>query len=775
MNSIDQNSSTNNKQRSFRRTRNLELYSVVIFSPDLASLVEFQVKLEKIVDYITIFDNQDDATNYIEQNDSDLIIFIASIELCEAVIKYTYDLQQVYQIYIYNPTNAISQWTNNYKKIKAVLCNSDALLETLHETFNARSNDGESFLKFDRSTYIVWYLRFIHLLININKENNDRQPLIDYLKSYYANSPILEHVQKFEREYSPLAAIDWYTRDSFVYRILNKAFRSFNFEILFLFRFFIADLYQQLSSLDADKNISAHAVYYRGQLMHKSEIETLKKDQHICSASFLSTTCNRDIALNFFTCVSTPCSSTNDPQSVLFIIHPTEFNYKQLIFADISELSNFGNAEQEVLFAVGSYFRIDQISFDEDINLWTIELVEQYIEEKLVDLKRPFYIDIIAVGFYLLVQDDDFQCVKNYYEILLKESNSLLWIVSCYVGLGLIEYYKKNYFIALEKFDDAMKIIEEEKLEKTCEMIGNIYCILANVYREMTDYDMALYFYKEALKTDKINYLIDKKHSFWDMYIYKPKLNSFVKDDKYFFYCDRILLNMVVLYKTTEQWTLAMETYEKIWTNSHERDQTGEVEVFVKILGHTENNSNAHHLTDKNRKFLGGKTISRFLDKHQKHNVLYAYAELADHHLKYNSLDHAFLYYQEVLQCELKIDSHLILRCLYGIGNIYEMRKEYSSAIEWLKKGIDYSIKDTSDIGMGLIDIYKKSLSIFNEKLNDTYSSIIYMTEIINNLIGNTDSIEKRNDLIAKVYKTTIQFYHYHDKTQIESICNHIQ
>ncbi|CAF1112665.1 unnamed protein product [Rotaria sordida] len=125
--------------------------------------------------------------------------------------------------------------------------------------------------------YTVWYLRFIHLLININKENDDRQPLIDYLKSYYVNSSILEQVRKFEHEYSSLAAIDWYTKDSFVYRILNKAFRSFNFEILFLFRFFIADLYQQLSSLDADKNIPAHAVYYYGQLMHKSETETLKK------------------------------------------------------------------------------------------------------------------------------------------------------------------------------------------------------------------------------------------------------------------------------------------------------------------------------------------------------------------------------------------------------------------------------------------------------------------------------------------------------------------
>jgi tetratricopeptide (TPR) repeat protein len=656
-----------------------------------------------------------------------------------------------------------------------VVCNSDALLDKLYETFNGRVNDGESFLKFDHSTYTVWYLRFIHLLINISKENDDRQPLIDYLKSYYANSPKqFEDVRKFEFEYSPLAAIDWYTKDSFVYRTLNKAFRLFNFEILFLFRFFIADLCQQLSSLRVEKNISVDTVYYRGQIMYRSEIETLERNQHICSTSFLSTTRSRDIALKYFTNAFNPRRSTRDPESVLFVIHPAEFNYERLIFADISEFSNFGNAEQEVLFAVGSYFRIDRISFDEDNDLWTIQIIEQYVEEKLDDLKRPFYIDIISIGFYLLVEDDDFQCVQSYYEILSQKSNSPLWIISCHVGIGLIEYYKKNYLIALEKFKDAMKIIDEENLGKTCEIIANIYCVVANVYREMADYDKALDFYKKALKTNKTNYFIAKKHSFWDMYIYKSKLNPFVKNDKYFYYCDRIFLNMMVLYKITEQWTLAMDIYEKIWNNYYERNWTGEVEVFVKILGHTGNNGNLRNLIDENRKFLGGKTISRFVDKHQKHNVLYAYAKLADHYSKFDSLDYAFLYYQEVLQLETKIEPYLTVRCLYGIAKVYEMSEDYSSAINWLKQAVVFSINGTSEIGWGLIDVYKKCLIIFNEKLKDTSTSIGYMKEIINNLVENTDDINSRNDLIVEIYKTAIQFYQHNDKTKIESICDHI-
>jgi hypothetical protein len=117
MNSIDQDLSINSKQQPLRRTRNLEIYSVVIFSQDLASLIDFQTQLKKIIDYIIILDTPDDVKNYIKQNDSDFVILIASIELCETVIKCIYDSKQLYQIYVYNPTNARSQWTNDYKKV----------------------------------------------------------------------------------------------------------------------------------------------------------------------------------------------------------------------------------------------------------------------------------------------------------------------------------------------------------------------------------------------------------------------------------------------------------------------------------------------------------------------------------------------------------------------------------------------------------------------------------------------------------------------------------
>ena len=107
----------NINQQSFRRVKNLEIYSVAILSRDLDASHKFQIELKKLIDYITIFDTQDDVKNYIIQNEHDRIILLVSLELGESVIKYTHDLQQLYQIYVYNPANDLSQWTNGYKKV----------------------------------------------------------------------------------------------------------------------------------------------------------------------------------------------------------------------------------------------------------------------------------------------------------------------------------------------------------------------------------------------------------------------------------------------------------------------------------------------------------------------------------------------------------------------------------------------------------------------------------------------------------------------------------
>jgi hypothetical protein len=648
-----------------------------------------------------------------------------------------------------------------------VSTNSDALFEVLQTKFNARRKNEESFLKFDRYTTVIWYIQFIQLIINLNKENEDRQSLNDYLKDYYANNRFdLEKVLEFERVYSPSTAIDWYTRDSFVYRILNKAFRLFDIKILILFRFFIHDLYQQLNKLYDKKNTPREVRCYRGQIMHKNEIEALEKDQRVCSTSFLSTTCNREMALKIFAGAFDPRQSNDDLQLVLFNIRPFHFNYNRSILADITGLSHFSDAEQEILFAVGTCFRIDRIYFDDEIAVWIIDLEEDYVENKINDSNRSCHVDIITIGFYLLVQHDNFQSVQIYYEILLNQANnSPLWILSCHVGLSLIQYYKRNYQTALDELWNVINIIGEQNLWKTCQIIGNIYCILANVYRDMDDCDMALNFYMEAQKTKTMTYFIKEKHQFWEMFIYKDKLNPFIKEDKYFYYCDRLNLNMMLLYKRSQQWHLARDTFQKVLDEDLKYKLDGKTNMFIKILQY---NDNGKDLINKNREF------SKFLDEHHKEYVLYAYEELGRHYLNHIDPDYAYLFYQEILQGEITRDSLLNYQCFEGIGRVYEMKQEYIEAINWFKKAMDISIQNISSIDSGSIRTYKKILLIFNEKLDDPLLLIVYMKQIINNLIKIIDNVDNRNDLIATIYKITIQFYHFHDKTKIELICDYI-
>ena len=517
-----------------RRKRNLELYSIALFSPSLQSINDFRSQLRDRIDYIVICHSEDDVKQYVHQNPDDSIVLIVSIEFAETLITQIHDLKQLHQIYVYHSTNAISQWTRSFRKMRLVK-NAEDLLTALDANVKTKEKNGESFLKFFRLTTEIWYPTFIHLLLKLNRKNNDRQPFIDYLKGYYANnSTTLRDVFQFEREYSSTNAIQWYAKGSFVYSLLNKAFRSCDYEVLILFRFFIADLYDQLSSLHQNQTIPTDMIYYRGQCIRKEEIESLVKEQLICCTSFFSTTRNEKLASEFFTGASVVSRSPHDDPSVLFIIRSSSFHYKRLIFADISSLSEF--SEQEVLFAVGSYFQIGGKWFEPSNNLWTVELEEMYNKLNEAALNQPFYIDLITIGFYLMVKDDDFRSVETFYQTLLKQDNSPLWILSCHVGLGLIECFKENYTIALEELWKAIEII---RVEEHCPILGNIYCILANVYREMTDDDMALTFYIEAKQHNSMKYFFEKtNYCFWEMFLYDDKFNSFVRNDFFFHYCD---------------------------------------------------------------------------------------------------------------------------------------------------------------------------------------------------------------------------------------------
>jgi sugar lactone lactonase YvrE len=189
--------------------------------------------------------------------------------------------------------------------------------------------------------------------------------IADCKTEYQGNDSELNKIRQFQEKYSSNEALWWYTRESFYYKTLNKALRSQNIHMIFLYRSFITDIYRQLKENPCDTPLRV----YRSQLMTKDELKELKRliGQFISVNSFLSTSKDRSTALF----LAGDATVQTDMERVLFEIDADPIMASSQPFADISILSEFD--ESEVLFMVGSIFRLNGISFDVDQG-WIIQM-----------------------------------------------------------------------------------------------------------------------------------------------------------------------------------------------------------------------------------------------------------------------------------------------------------------------------------------------------------------------------------------------------------------
>ena len=86
-------------------------------------------------------------------------------------------------------------------------------------------------------------------------------------------------MSEFDGEYVGAKAIHWYTRETCIYRILNKSLRTQNIDDVRPFAQLIRDLEDQLTEEKKSfvkEQKSSIIVVYRGQLISKDEINRLK-------------------------------------------------------------------------------------------------------------------------------------------------------------------------------------------------------------------------------------------------------------------------------------------------------------------------------------------------------------------------------------------------------------------------------------------------------------------------------------------------------------------
>lgn len=344
----------------------------------------------------------------------------------------------------------------------------------------------------------LWFKLFVEVLINMKDNDRAHHDLVEILRVNYPQS---NFVADFEQNYTCDNVIEWFARnDSCLLKELNRALRQQHLDHLFIFRYLINDIYQQLK-IEHDKVAKANEkiiALYRSQLISQFEIDQLfqaNTGELIAINSFMLTWSDRMKAIDFLQRQSQPRF-----KRILFEIE-IDYTKKSNPFARI-------NVKEDItLFMLGCIFRIRSITQDSALNCHVLKL--ELCSDDDADYKNIFdYMtkdfiqsetDLITLGS-LLRRMGELDKARKYFELILSEldendSNR----AHCLDGLGNIESDDGRPEEALKYHRQALELRMKCDLHhRNYSLIALSHMHLANDYEDMEDYDAAMVNVEEA-------------------------------------------------------------------------------------------------------------------------------------------------------------------------------------------------------------------------------------------------------------------------------------
>jgi hypothetical protein len=217
------------------------------------------------------------------------IFLIISSDIRQDFLSECNSLDAIDSIFIYSESNQVM--TNAMTKIVGIyICESD-LIESIRKTLRLCEKNQAAFSLYNQqekntrdltqeSGSFLFFQLFKDVLLNMQQTLHSKREMVENCKAYCrqkANE--LEDIELFDKTYKSSEAIQWYTKDSFVYRLVNKALRTEDIGALYTYRFFIADVCTNLSSKhNLLKKKQQILKLYRGAILPSEEIQRLKNN-----------------------------------------------------------------------------------------------------------------------------------------------------------------------------------------------------------------------------------------------------------------------------------------------------------------------------------------------------------------------------------------------------------------------------------------------------------------------------------------------------------------
>lgn len=457
---------------------------------DSGEVQKIEDLLRQINDCVFVFSNRQTCLEFINGTETENIFLILSGQSIADIIDNVQSQKQVDSLYAFcmkreNYEHYLNSH-HNYSKLIGIYTEHESLLKAVQDNIKLLRKQLDAASIFDQDERGMRSLKHAGLhdynIFHVFKEtilNNmtdfdrkmAREEMIEICRSYYrGNKKEQAAIDDFQQTYEPKNAIYWYTKQCFVYRLVNKALRTEDYEALLRLRFFIVDLSRSLGeSYEHLRSTSTRITSYRGLKLHRSEIYRLRQNigKEVATNGYYSTSASREIAYSF----ATKPDSRQDVERVLLEID-VDLMERSTPLADIALLSCFPY-EKEVLFDLGACFRIDDVRYDETEKVWLLKLsavptVEKHtLEAALLRECREIQADLLLGE--LLYKSRQYIACRKYFKSLNKETPEVLeYVAHTYDEEG--EYDK-----AIELFQKAISgYILSNQLEQAARVTINI-------------------------------------------------------------------------------------------------------------------------------------------------------------------------------------------------------------------------------------------------------------------------------------------------------------
>mgnify|MGYP001040817263 CR=1 FL=1 len=335
------------------------------------------------------------------------------------------------------------------------------------------------------------------ILIKMEYDDKAKCEFIEFCRAQYAgNRYLLNIIEDFERNYHDHPPIWWYTKESFIYSILNKALRTHDIEVIINMRYFICELYRQIEQLFLQKKFTNIFTVYRGQGVFNDDFENImkSKDGLLSFSNLLSTSFDRDVSLIFARSSRMNANLTG----ILFEIEIDPYINSSASFVSLENLSYYPE-EKEVLFSMHTVFHISEMKQIED-RLWQVNLnLISDADEQLTQLTEVIRTEIKGeTGWdqlgYLMIKMSEFIKAENIYRTLLDStpsSSDVKRLVRRQNQLATALYHTGNLQEALSYLEKAFDMQQQSSSLKY-EDLYHGYSRIASVHSSLGNYSTCL-------------------------------------------------------------------------------------------------------------------------------------------------------------------------------------------------------------------------------------------------------------------------------------------